>query len=479
VLYNPGSSAYAFNNGVLAGSIMLSTTSSPFNAAHYVYQGYARVKIEKDGNIITISTTETMGDLTGSSSTATVDVGGSNPYNAPIFTFDLTDKATWLDAPVYVVGDELEKFVTNSKIGYLTASQSNTQFFDIAFSGSQVDFVVTEESVTGDTITFDVLGPTSINCVSTVELCEDYFTVCGDIGIDLNDILSTDISTISSLKEFKDTISTELIDTTTFKTSSAYPTLRLLYDRYMNSTKYCDTLSSQFDYCDMIQFSELVGTYWVDLIEQVVPSTTIWGSTYVYGNTLWDQQKFQYKKYSLFVCNLPNFGGDVLSPTTGWTEDVQVEWETLANDEYYNEVSGSTTGETFSEVRYRRVRSGTKEELVKDNDCMGAGIVQMNCGSEFIGKITDYRTPVGHNGGNGGDIVVTECSIAVEIYRDGEYLEAMVSGDVTGPVTYLWSNGETTSSVNGIPEQTSLSVTVTDNGIEGCYASTNSKSLYE
>jgi len=157
----------------------------------------------------------------------------------------------------------------------------------------------------------------------------------------------------------------------------------------------------------MLQFSELVGTYWVDLIEQVIPSTTIWGSTYVYGNTLWDQQKFQYRKYSLFGCKLPTYEDLVVSPATGWTDDVQVEWETLPNDEYYDEVSGSTTGETFANVRYERVRGGIKEEPPRDNECMGVGIVQMNCGSEFIGKITDYRTPVGHNDGDGGDIVVT------------------------------------------------------------------------
>jgi len=120
---------------------------------------------------------------------------------------------------------------------------------------------------------------------------------CGDNGIDLNDLLSTELSAITTLNSFVKAISSELIFVSGWRTMSSYPTLKLLYDRYMNSTDYCDTVSSQFGYLDMIQFSELVGTYWVDLIEQVVPSTTIWGSTYVYGNTLWDQQKFKYKKY--------------------------------------------------------------------------------------------------------------------------------------------------------------------------------------
>jgi hypothetical protein len=37
-------------------------------------------------------------------------------------------------------------------------------------------------------------------------------------------------------------------------------------------------------------------------VEQVIPATTIWGSVKVYGNTIFDQQKFQYKKGTLFTC---------------------------------------------------------------------------------------------------------------------------------------------------------------------------------
>ena len=314
------------------------------------------------------------------------------------------------------------------------------------------------------------------NCNSVITLFEDSFTVCGDVGLDISNMMSTPISGIDSLKEFKDTMVSELIDAKHFKTQSSYPTLRLVYERYMNSTDYCDTLSSQFDYCDMLQFSELVGTYWVDLIEQVVPATTIWGSTYVYGNTLWDQQKFTYKKYSLFGCKLPDFGGDVVSPTTGFTTDVEVEWETLPNDEFYNEVSGSTSGETFSDIKYQPTKSSKgrnpKEVPVKDNSCIGVGIIQTNCGSEFVGRIVDYR----EQGGDDGDVVITECAISVEIVRDGDYIIANVSGDVTGTLSYLWSNGATTQTTTGLPTE-DFSVTVTDNGIEGCSFTAHGKSL--
>lgn len=281
------------------------------------------------------------------------------------------------------------------------------------------------------------------------------------------------MSGITSLKEFKDTMVSELTDAKSWKTQQSYPTLRMVYDRYMNSTKYCDTQSAQFNYCDMIQFSELVGTYWVDLIEQVVPATTIWGSTYVFGNTFWDQQKFQYKKYSLFGCNLPVYEDDVLSPTTGWTTDAQYEWETLPNDPYYDEISGSTTGETFANVNYQRAKDPTSDE--SDNSCQGVGIIQMNSGSEFIGKVVDYRTPT--DDGDGGDVVISECAITVDIVRKGEELVANVGGDVIGPITYQWSTGETTKTIPYVVIDI-LTVTVTDTGIEGCTA-IGTRRLYE
>lgn len=207
---------------------------------------------------------------------------------------------------------------------------------------------------------------------------------CGDnCSVNLKDMMSTPMSEITTLEEFKEVFSSELIDVKHWKTQSSYPTLRLLYDRYLNSTKYCDTTSSMFNYNDMINFSELVGTYWVDLIEQVVPSTTIWGSTYIYGNTIFDQQKFQYKKYSLFYCELPYFGGDVVSPATGWTNDVEVIWESIENHNY-DSVSGSTTGDTTTPIDILPTESGG----IKEPRCTGVGVIQTNCDSEFIGNIS-------------------------------------------------------------------------------------------
>jgi hypothetical protein len=225
-------------------------------------------------------------------------------------------------------------------------------------------------------------GETGATCVMlnyTAKTADEIITsgecvTCGDeCRVNLSDIMTTPLSGITTVDEFRSVISSELIDVKHWKTQASYPTLRLLYERYLNAIDYCGIDSSQFNYIEMMNFSELVGTYWVDLIEQVVPSTTIWGSTYVYGNTIFDQQKFQYKKYTLFDCREPNFGGPVVSPATGSSMDVEVITQVIENH-LYDSISGSTSGSTSQ---------GTTNK-----SCYGVNVIQTNCGSEFIGTIS-------------------------------------------------------------------------------------------
>jgi hypothetical protein len=130
---------------------------------------------------------------------------------------------------------------------------------------------------------------------------------CGDSGcIDLDEVLTTELSAIDTVKEFASTLSSELIDVKNRKTLSGYPTLKMLYDRYnTRSEEFGGIASSKYDYFDMDKFGHTVGDYWIDLIEQVIPATTIWGSTYTYKNTVFDQQKFNYRNSNIYFCEDP------------------------------------------------------------------------------------------------------------------------------------------------------------------------------
>jgi hypothetical protein len=86
------------------------------------------------------------------------------------------------------------------------------------------------------------------------------------------------------------------IDARTRKTVSYYPTLRMIYEDYLNSLEKCGINSKGLTYQIMNKYIDLIDSYWFGLIQQFIPATTIWKGGEKYRNTIFDRQKFQYKK---------------------------------------------------------------------------------------------------------------------------------------------------------------------------------------
>jgi hypothetical protein len=86
------------------------------------------------------------------------------------------------------------------------------------------------------------------------------------------------------------------IDARTRKTVSYYPTLRMIYEDYLNSLEKCGIDSKGLTYQIMFKYIDLIDSYWFGLIQQLIPATTIWKGGEKYRNTVFDRQKFQYKK---------------------------------------------------------------------------------------------------------------------------------------------------------------------------------------
>ena len=376
--------------------------------------------------------------------------------------------------------------VCDNKKSWLTNEDFKHRDFDLKHRDTQYDINNYKLALNSKEVDLDINPAHAIEqdvfCYIQDNLCLLSGTTgttsgtCGDINIDLNDILTTDIGELTSLKDFNDTISTELIDVKGWKTMSSYPTLRLLYERYINSSTYCGTVSSGFDYCEMMKFSELVGTYWVDLIEQVIPSTTIWGSTYVYGNTIFDQQKFKYKKYTLIPCVLPTLNGNLPSPTTGFTNDVNITFETLSNEVVDPIISGDTGTTTTPPISNNPIGRGKPRD--QNNGCNGVGLLQINCGSEFVGTLTVLGAPIVEpptTGATTGDTTVTECSLVIDavnvtplsISGTNDASATVIIVGANGPVTYLWSDGQTTATASNLSAGT-YTITVEDTSITGC-----------
>jgi hypothetical protein len=294
---------------------------------------------------------------------------------------------------------------------------------------------------TGTTMISGTTTVTGSSIVSAITFtCCSTDTHCGDNRINFEELLTEPLSGISSIEDFEYIITSELIDAKDRQTLSSYPTLRALYDRYMNSSGYCSTNSSRFDYDKMNKFAGLVGNYWVDLIEQVIPSTTIWGSTKIYTNTIFDNQKFKYKPYSLHFGDNAYGSVKVLSPCVG----VQ----------YVDSNTTTLVGDLADTVQFR-----DKADVHLYNRVY---IIQNNSGSEFIGMVT-----------RPGQNMIQECSLNVNVVAaptdyalSNGSATALVMGNY-GPVTYAWSNGATTQSIYDLSAGT-YSVTITDTYLSGC-----------
>lgn len=114
-----------------------------------------------------------------------------------------------------------------------------------------------------------------------------------------------EIDLINDVNEFREFVLTRLIDVKSRKVINSYPLIRYVYDKYLNlcGLNECENLGNQYDYDSLNNFIKLIGDYWIELVEQLVPSTSIWkGATRFYRNTIFDQPKFKYKKYSLKTC---------------------------------------------------------------------------------------------------------------------------------------------------------------------------------
>ena len=193
---------------------------------------------------------------------------------------------------------------------------------------------------------------------------------CGDDCIDLSGKLTTDLVEVDSVEEFTNVISSELIDVKNRQTISAYPTLKMLYERYRyNALDFSNNQSSQYDYFDMDRFGLNVNNYWVDLIEQVVPATTIWESTYEYRNTVFDTQKYKYRHNNIYWEKDPALSGYFPFSAVSSDNTVSVILETLP----------SVTADT----RYFNCHVETREVT-------GVWEMQHTCSPEFLGHYKTY-----------------------------------------------------------------------------------------
>jgi hypothetical protein len=129
------------------------------------------------------------------------------------------------------------------------------------------------------------------------------FTGLSSVDNVLTDIDWTIIDPKPQIKdffEFKETFWKNLINVrnrmqSTDGKTSGYPTLLSIFYKYLTMYEDEGIQNNNFSYQNMTQYINKIGDYWIRLVEQFIPATTIWNTGSRIENSVFHRQKFIYR----------------------------------------------------------------------------------------------------------------------------------------------------------------------------------------
>lgn len=78
--------------------------------------------------------------------------------------------------------------------------------------------------------------------------------------------------------------------------TGGYPTLSSIFWKYLETKNTTCIPFDDFTYQKLIDYVEYIGDYWIRFVEQMVPATTLWNTGVKYENSIFNRQKFVYRR---------------------------------------------------------------------------------------------------------------------------------------------------------------------------------------
>ena len=78
--------------------------------------------------------------------------------------------------------------------------------------------------------------------------------------------------------------------------TGGYPTLESIFWRYLQSNETIGIPNDNFSYKTMMEYVNGLGDYWIRLVEQMVPATTLWNTGVRFENSIFHRQKFVWRR---------------------------------------------------------------------------------------------------------------------------------------------------------------------------------------
>jgi hypothetical protein len=78
--------------------------------------------------------------------------------------------------------------------------------------------------------------------------------------------------------------------------TGGYPTLQSIWWKYIESEETVGLPNNKYTYQKLIDYVNGIGPYWMKLVEQMIPATTIWNTGVKMENSVLHKQKFVYRR---------------------------------------------------------------------------------------------------------------------------------------------------------------------------------------
>jgi hypothetical protein len=98
--------------------------------------------------------------------------------------------------------------------------------------------------------------------------------------------------------------------------TGGYPTLQSIFWKYIEAPYAVGIPTNKYTYDNLIKFVEGINPYWIKMVEQMIPATTLWMGGTKFENSVFHKQKYAYKR---LMQNVFGVKPKALSDTTNYS----------------------------------------------------------------------------------------------------------------------------------------------------------------
>ena len=199
--------------------------------------------------------------------------------------------------------------------------------------------------------------------------------------------------------------------------TSGYPTLSSIYWNYLESESLAGIQNDNFTYKTMIEYVSGMGDYWIRLVEQMIPATTIWNTGVKLENSIFHRQKFVWRRQRgcelvPIICKPCKFTGSIyLNDCNAWSilcnrypdsvlefgnfntvlDNVINDWLNPTGPGPFLDTSGCDVSSTNSQWFVDISINGTN--IIQYPFFNGIGYNSISCGTEPVTQISTSSSP--------------------------------------------------------------------------------------